>query len=185
MEKHNGCKLLRFGVASLKEKLFSWNTVDLQHCVNFCWTAEWSSCTYTYILFHIIFHYGILQARILEWVAIPFSRASSQLRDQTWVSCIAGRFFTIWATRKPNSTGVGSLSLFLGIYPTQESTRALLHCRQILYRWTFFFFNLVVACRILVPQPRMEPVLPAVESQTLDHWPPRESPGVAIYEAFS
>ena len=33
--------------------------------------------------------------RILEWVAIPFSRGSSQLRDQTWVSCIANRFFTI------------------------------------------------------------------------------------------
>ena len=44
--------------------------------------------------------YGILQARILEWVAIPFSRESSQPRDQTRVSCIAGRFFTIWAKRK-------------------------------------------------------------------------------------
>ena len=37
----------------------------------------------------------ILQARILEWVAISFSRASSQVKDGTWVSCIAGRFFTI------------------------------------------------------------------------------------------
>ena len=43
---------------------------------------------------------GILQARILEWVAIPFSRGSSWLRDQIWVSCIAGRFFTLWATRE-------------------------------------------------------------------------------------
>ena len=43
--------------------------------------------------------HGILQARILEWVAIPFSRGSSQPRDQTQVSCIAGRFFTVWATR--------------------------------------------------------------------------------------
>ena len=42
----------------------------------------------------------ILQARILEWVVIPFSRASSQLRNQTRVSCMAGRFFTIWATRE-------------------------------------------------------------------------------------
>ena len=42
---------------------------------------------------------GILQARILEWVAIPFSRRSSQPRDKTQVSCIAGRFFTVWATR--------------------------------------------------------------------------------------
>ena len=39
--------------------------------------------------------HGILQARILKWIAIPFSRRSSQPRDQTRVSCIAGRFFTV------------------------------------------------------------------------------------------
>jgi len=39
--------------------------------------------------------HGILQARILEWVAIPFSRGSSQPRDRTQVSHTAGRFFTI------------------------------------------------------------------------------------------
>ena len=39
--------------------------------------------------------HGILQARILEWVAMPSSWASSQPRDQTQVSCIAGGFFTI------------------------------------------------------------------------------------------
>ena len=39
--------------------------------------------------------HGILQARILEWVAIPFSRGSSQTRDRTQVSSIAGGFFTI------------------------------------------------------------------------------------------
>ena len=44
--------------------------------------------------------HGILQARILERVAFPFSRGSSQPRDQTQVSRIAGRFFTIWATRE-------------------------------------------------------------------------------------
>ena len=38
---------------------------------------------------------GILQGRILEWVAIPFSRASSQPRERTWASYIAGRFFTV------------------------------------------------------------------------------------------
>ena len=43
---------------------------------------------------------GILQARILEWAAIPFSRELSQPRDRTQVSRIAGRFFTIWATRE-------------------------------------------------------------------------------------
>ena len=44
--------------------------------------------------------HGILQARILEWVAIPFSRGSSWPRDWTRVSNIAGRFFTIWGTRE-------------------------------------------------------------------------------------
>jgi len=44
--------------------------------------------------------HGILQARMLEWVAFPFSRGSSQPRDQTQVSRIAGGFFTSWATRE-------------------------------------------------------------------------------------
>ena len=44
--------------------------------------------------------YGILQAKVLEWVAIPFSRGSSQMRDETWVSHIAGGFFTISAPGK-------------------------------------------------------------------------------------
>ena len=43
--------------------------------------------------------HGILQVRILEWVAVPFSRGSSPPRDQTQASHIAGRFFTIWAAR--------------------------------------------------------------------------------------
>ena len=42
----------------------------------------------------------IFQARILEWVAIPFSRGSFQPMDQTWISHTTGRFFTVWATRK-------------------------------------------------------------------------------------
>ena len=63
--------------------------------------------------------HGILQARILEWVAIPFSRGSSQLRGWTWVSCIAHRFFTIWTTREavlPFSVTIfiSILSLFWG-----------------------------------------------------------------------
>ena len=44
--------------------------------------------------------HGISQARILEWVAIPFSRGSSRPRDWCRVSCIAGGFFTVWATRE-------------------------------------------------------------------------------------
>ena len=44
--------------------------------------------------------HGILHSRILEWVAFPFSRVSSQARDWTQVSCIAGRLFTRWAIRE-------------------------------------------------------------------------------------
>ena len=44
--------------------------------------------------------HGIFQTRVLEWVAISFSRGSSQPRDRTQVSCTAGRRFTVWATRE-------------------------------------------------------------------------------------
>ena len=53
--------------------------------------------------------YGILQARILEWVAISFSRGSSQPRDRTQVSCIAGRCFVLWATREAHMLPAKSL----------------------------------------------------------------------------
>ena len=131
----------------------------------------------------------ILQTRILEWVAFPFSRGSSQPRDQTQVSHMAGGFFTSWATRETHgrridtcipmaeslycppetitvlllamkvkvkslsrvqlfrprglyspwnspgqNTGVGSLSLRQGIFPTQGSNPGLLPCRWIRYQ---------------------------------------------------
>ena len=46
---------------------------------------------------------GILQARRLKWVAIPFSKGSPQLRDQTQVSHTTGRLFTVWDTREAPS----------------------------------------------------------------------------------
>ena len=52
--------------------------------------------------------HGILQARILEWVVFPFSRGSSQPRDRTEVSCIAGGFFTSWATREAQTDNKNS-----------------------------------------------------------------------------
>ena len=50
---------------------------------------------------------AIPQARIPEWVATPFSRVSSLPRDWTQVSCIAGRFFTTWATSKAPECSLG------------------------------------------------------------------------------
>ena len=73
--------------------------------------------------------YGILQARILEWVAYPFSRGSSQPRNWTRVSCIAGGFFTSWVTRKAHqatlSTGFSNQEYWNGLPlpPPGESSR--------------------------------------------------------------
>ena len=77
--------------------------------------------------------HGILQAIILEWVAVPFSRISFQPMGQTQVPCITGRFFTGWATREAQEYGMGSLFL-QQIFPTQELKQGLLHCRHILYQ---------------------------------------------------
>ena len=51
--------------------------------------------------------HGILQARVLEWVAISFCRKPSRPRDWTRVSCIAGRWFTLWATREAPNCPIG------------------------------------------------------------------------------
>ena len=93
--------------------------------------------------------HGILQARILEWVAFPFSRASSQPRDQTLVSCIAGGFFTSWATREAL---VSCNSLYCE-YLQFESTWFLLRsCSQPSFersKFCFFrFFIILIVVRM-------------------------------------
>ena len=61
---------------------------------------------------------GIFQARVLEWVAISFSRGSSQPRDQTRFSHIVGRCFTVWATREVNNGQTYYLSDWITVYYT-------------------------------------------------------------------
>ena len=68
-----------------------WRTVQVKVKVTQPCPTLWDPMDYTVC--------GILQARILEWVAFLFSRGSSQPRDWTQVSCIAGGFFTSWATK--------------------------------------------------------------------------------------
>ena len=85
--------------------------------------------------------HGIYQARILEWVAISFSRGSSQPRDQTRVSCIASQFFTIWATSEVmyKPTGESSLSALRRHQPFHHFDLRLLAfrtVRQISVVWT-------------------------------------------------
>ena len=69
----------------------------------FVYTAwKWKSLSHVrlFVTLWTVHSPWILQARILEWVAFPFSSRSSQPRDQTQVSLIAGGFFTSWATRE-------------------------------------------------------------------------------------
>ena len=80
---------------------------------------------------------GILQARILAWVAMPSSRGSSQSRDQTQVSCNAGGFLPSEPPWKSMNTGVGSLSLLQGIFMTWELDWGLQLWRQILCQLSY------------------------------------------------
>ena len=88
---------------------------SLQSCPTFCDSMDCSPRGFSVR--------GILQARILEWVAISFSRGSSWSRDWTQVSCIADRFFTIWATREarlPKEEGFSEET----VIPKKQPSRA-------------------------------------------------------------
>ena len=92
---------------------------------------------------------GILRARILQWVwvAISFSRGSSQPRGQTWVSCIAGTLFTIWNTRRGSVSGGAKI-------PTQSIDGQDFH---------------------IYPQSYIQPGLGTKSKQTSD-WKPKGQP---------
>ena len=81
---------------------------------------------------------AIFQARMLEWVAFPFSRGSSQPRDQARIFTFQADSLPAESQGKPKNIGVDSLSLLQGIFLTQELNWGLLNCRQILYqlRWS-------------------------------------------------
>ena len=81
--------------------------------------------------------HGILQARILEWVAVPFSRGSSQPRDRTQSPTLQADSLPAEPPGKSKNTGVGSLPRLQWIFPTQASNWGLLHCRQILYQLSY------------------------------------------------
>ena len=84
------------GKGEAPARWWKWSEVA-QSCLTLCNPMD---CSLPGSMVH-----GIFQARILEWAAISFSRGSSQPRDQTWVSCIADRCFTIWATREALQDG--------------------------------------------------------------------------------
>ena len=89
--------------------------------------------------------HGIFHTRVLWWVAIPFSRGSSWPRDQTWVSCIAGRFFTVWATREALYLSTPCLSHLSFIQSSGWETIPAPPARKLLslvYSW----FHVLPAC---------------------------------------
>ena len=112
----------------------------------------WYSClenSMDYSLLGSSIH-GIFQARMLEWVAISFSRGSSRPRDWTWVSCTAGRFFTIWATREaPCITHLLSLSSLISTFHRSILVGCVLHdCPPVHNHtdWSHFKF---ISCWVL------------------------------------
>ena len=96
--------LLRFltvqGVGNCNPLVVQGSTVfkELRCFEDYRWKWKSFSCVWLFASPWTIVH-GILQTRILEWVAVPFSKGSSQPRDWSQVSHISGRFFTSWATR--------------------------------------------------------------------------------------
>ena len=94
-----------------------WNEIKVTHpCPTVCNPMDYS-LPGSYL-------HRILQARILEWVASPFSRVSSWPRNRTGVSCIAGKFFTSWATREAHRYSyVSSVLVAQWLSPVSDSLR--------------------------------------------------------------
>ena len=110
--------------------------------------------------------HGILQARILDWVAFPFSRGSPGIEPR--FPALRADSLPAEPQGKPKNTGVGSLSLLQGIFPTQESNWGLLHCRRILYQLSYRFSSVTQLCLTLCnPMNRSTPGLP-VHHQLLE-----------------
>ena len=80
---------------------------------------------------------GILQVRILDWVAVPCSRGSFQPRDGPRCPPLRTKSLPAEPTGKPENTGAGNLFLLWWIFLTQESNWGLLHCGRILYQLSY------------------------------------------------
>ena len=81
--------------------------------------------------------HGILQARILEWLAFPFSRDLPNPGIEPRSPALQADSLSAEPPGKPKNTGVGSLSLLQWIFPIQELNQGLSHCRQILYQLSY------------------------------------------------
>ena len=95
-----------------------------QSCLTLCGPVDYTA-------------HGILQARILEWVAFPFSRDLPNLGIKPRSPALQADSLPPEPQGKPKNTGVGNLFLLQQIFLTQESNRGLLHCRGILYQLSY------------------------------------------------
>ena len=117
---------------------------------------------------------GILQARILEWVAVPSSRGSSQPGDPVWISCSAGWFFIIWATREAqlvqceaqNSAVLegSQVMLALATHTSNWAAKALDFC-ELLMTLNHTYHPLLLPLCVLFPVP------PLIFFSSLSHVP--------------
>ena len=116
------CGQILYNLSHQRSPKVKWNELKI---VQSCWTL-------CYPMGYTV--HEILQARILEWVSIPFSRGSSQPRDQTQVSHIAGEFFTIWVTREAQITH--SLLINFIYFKQLSITPKFSYSRTALIWWT-------------------------------------------------
>ena len=126
-----GKAFLRFSVRSHWPWFVLWGHAHLlvtQSCPTICDRMDCSPPGFSVL--------GILQARILEWIAIPFSRGSSWPRDRNQASCIKGRFFTAQATREvPFALWISILPLSLPSFLSPS------HSSSFLPSLFFFWFG--------------------------------------------
>ena len=125
--------------------------------------------------------HGILQARILEWVAFPFSRGSSSPGIEPRSPTLQVDSLPAEPQGKPKNTGVGSLSLLQRIFLTQGSNPGLPHCRWILYQlshkrsprileWVAYPFSSGSS------QPRNQTGVSCIADRFFTNWAIREAP---------
>ena len=109
-----------------------------------------------------------LQARILQWVAVHFSRVSSQPRDWTQVSCIAGGFFTTWATREARNDQEGLWILISSVIQVSSQFHAV-SCAH-LNDWHSSCLNLPSLNHPFIPSPVLLPSVILSRYISLQMW---------------
>ena len=123
---------VRLPTERLEDHIFVWclESEVAQSCLTLC---DLMDCSLPGSSVHEIF-----QARVLEWVAISFSRGSSQPRDRTRVSRIAGRRFTVWATREAHVWCLTSLQTIRAFVLSTDANLTSFRCS---WHWTWDVYS--------------------------------------------